>query len=62
MIPPKARVRVYPVHEKHTFVWIWMGDPGRADPALIPDFHWMDDPEWASAEGYLLTGVQKGPR
>ena len=52
MIPPKARVRVYPVHEKHTFVWIWMGDPGRADPALIADFHWMDDPEWAAAEGY----------
>ena len=51
-IPPKARVRVYPVYEKYTFVWIWMGDPALADPALIPDFHWMDDPEWAVAEGY----------
>ena len=51
-IPPKARVRVYPVYEKHTFVWIWMGDPVLADPALIPDFHWMDDPGWAVAEGY----------
>ena len=51
-IPPKARVRVYPVHERYTFVWIWMGDPKRADPATIPDFHWMDDPQWAVAEGY----------
>ena len=51
-IPPKARVRVYPTHERYTFVWIWMGDPERADPDLIPDFHWMDDPEWAVAEGY----------
>ena len=51
-IPPKARVRVYPVHERYTFVWIWMGDPKRADPATIPDFHWMDDPRWAVAEGY----------
>lgn len=52
VIPPKARVRVYPVHEKYTFVWIWMGEPELADPSLIPDFHWMNDPEWAVAEGY----------
>ena len=52
IIPPKARVCVYPVHEKYNFVWIWMGDAALADPALIPDFHWMDDPEWAVAEGY----------
>ena len=51
-IPPKARVRVYPVREKHSFVWLWLGDPERADPALIPDFHWMDDSEWTVAEGY----------
>ena len=51
-IPPKARVRVYPTQERHTFMWIWLGDPERADPDLIPDFHWMDDPEWAVAEGY----------
>ena len=51
-IPPQARVRVYPAHEKHSFVWIWMGDAARADPASIPDFHWMDDPAWTVAEGY----------
>ena len=51
-IPPQARVRVYPTHERHAFVWIWMGDAALADPATIPDFHWMDDAEWAVAEGY----------
>jgi len=45
-IPPAACVRSYPVVEKFHWIWIWMGDPARADPALIEDFHWMDDPAW----------------
>ena len=52
IVPAKARVRISPTVEKHRFVWIWMGEADRADPALIPDFHWMDDAEWAVAEGY----------
>jgi len=50
--PPRARVRKYPLVERHTFAWIWMGDPALADPARVPDFHWMDDPAWAVADGY----------
>ena len=46
-INPVAGVRSYPVVERHRFVWIWMGDPALADPELIPDLHWNDDPEWA---------------
>jgi phenylpropionate dioxygenase-like ring-hydroxylating dioxygenase large terminal subunit len=46
-IPPGARVRAYPVVEKWQWVWIWMGDPARADPALIPNYWWADHPEWA---------------
>ena len=45
-IPPGARVRSYPVAERYHWVWVWMGDPARADPALIEDFHWADDPAW----------------
>ena len=52
LVPAKARVAVFPTAEKYTFVWIWMGDAAKADPALIPDFHWMDDDRWAVAEGY----------
>lgn len=44
---PAACVRSYPVQERHRFVWIWPGDPALADPNLIPDLGWFDDPEWA---------------
>lgn len=46
-IPPRLRARAYPAIEKHTWVWVWMGDPAKADEALIPDFHWNDEPGWA---------------
>ena len=45
-IPAAARVRSYPVAEKHHWIWIWMGEPEKADPALIPDFSVMNDPAW----------------
>lgn len=37
-IPKAAHVRAFPVVERHTAVWIWMGDPERADPARIVDY------------------------
>ena len=46
-INPSACVRAYPVVERHRFVWLWTGDPALADPALVPDMHWNDDPDWA---------------
>ena len=45
-IPDKVRVRHYPLVERDRLVWIWMGDPERADPAQIVDYHWHDHPEW----------------
>ena len=45
-INPAARVRAYPVVERHRFVWVWTGDPALADPAANPDLHWNDHPEW----------------
>jgi vanillate O-demethylase monooxygenase subunit len=51
-IPSRARVRAYPVVERHRLVWVWMGDPERADPARVPDVHWLDDPHWVASEGY----------
>lgn len=52
-INPAARVRSYPVVERHRFVWVWTGDPALADPALVPDLHWNDDPGWAG-DGTLI--------
>ena len=41
-----ARVTTYPVIDRHRFIWVWPGDPAKADPALVPDMHWNDDPGW----------------
>ena len=46
-IPPKARVKSYPVAEKHGWVWIWMGAAERAPSTPIPDFTRMSDPAGA---------------
>lgn len=46
-VPPQARVRAYPVQEKYNWLWIWMGEPEKADVGLIPNWWWADHPEWA---------------
>jgi vanillate O-demethylase monooxygenase subunit len=40
-IPPAMRVRSYPLAEKHSMIWIWMGT-GQPDESRIPDFGWLD--------------------
>ena len=52
-IPPAARVRAYPVVERFKWVWVWMGNPEKADPSLIPDTHYLDDPHWRGTPGYI---------
>jgi phenylpropionate dioxygenase-like ring-hydroxylating dioxygenase large terminal subunit len=41
-IPPRAKVKSYPVVEKHKAIWIWMGD-APADPDKVPDFGVLDN-------------------
>jgi len=53
IIPPNARVRAFPVGERHSWVWIWMGDPARADEALIPPAVGLDDPHWILGSGQM---------
>ncbi|HJU24779.1 MAG TPA: aromatic ring-hydroxylating dioxygenase subunit alpha [Casimicrobiaceae bacterium] len=43
-IPAGAKVRAYPVLDRHCYLWIWMGDPALADPAAIPDFGKLEKP------------------
>ncbi len=52
-IPPKARVRNYPLVEKDAMLWIWMGDPAAADPAAIPPSLALDDPGYRLQSGQL---------
>jgi vanillate O-demethylase monooxygenase subunit len=42
-IPPNAKVTSYPTKVLHRGVWIWFGEAGRADPALIPDLSFVED-------------------
>ncbi|MDH4566578.1 aromatic ring-hydroxylating dioxygenase subunit alpha [Pseudomonas sp. BN414] len=52
-IPRAARVRAFPVVEKHSVIWIWMGDVEAADEASIPDFGCMDPTRYYVAKRYL---------
>ncbi|HWI86454.1 MAG TPA: Rieske 2Fe-2S domain-containing protein, partial [Sphingomonas sp.] len=50
---PRLDIRSYPVVERWKQLWIWMGDPEKADPDLIPDCHHQDSPEWNSVPKYM---------
>jgi phenylpropionate dioxygenase-like ring-hydroxylating dioxygenase large terminal subunit len=53
-IPSSLRVRSYPLVEQHSFIWIWMGEAGLADPQLIHDAQWHVNPDWRSQRnGYI---------
>jgi phenylpropionate dioxygenase-like ring-hydroxylating dioxygenase large terminal subunit len=56
-IPPKAVVRSYPLVAQQMLLWIWMGDPTRADPAAIPQFRGLDPARFAINKGYMHTPV-----
>lgn len=45
-IPEKACVRVYPVVEKDNWIWVWLGEPAKADPALICSAVGPSDSNW----------------
>jgi phenylpropionate dioxygenase-like ring-hydroxylating dioxygenase large terminal subunit len=52
-VPATAAVRAYPAVEQDCWVWLWMGDPARADRALIPRALGHDDPDWIMRAGEL---------
>jgi phenylpropionate dioxygenase-like ring-hydroxylating dioxygenase large terminal subunit len=49
--------RAFPVVERHRAIWIWMGDPARADAAAIRDLAFLAEaPDTAFNKGYVLGG------
>ncbi|MDT3444552.1 aromatic ring-hydroxylating dioxygenase subunit alpha [Pseudofrankia sp. BMG5.37] len=50
-IPRTARVPAYPVVERDSFVWVWIGDRDRADEHLVPRAPWLDDPRYTVVRG-----------
>lgn len=53
VIPKAAVVRAYPTVERHSVIWVWMGDADQADPAQIPDFSCMDPATHYVGKRYL---------
>ena len=51
--PDGVCVRQYPLVERWGWLWIWMGDEADADDALIPDCHWVAEPDWTPCQGYI---------
>lgn len=58
-IPGQARIpaalcaRAYPAVERDRWIWVWMGDPERADPSGIPATPTLRHPDWRHKPGYM---------
>lgn len=52
-IPSHACVKSYAVAQKHSWIWVWLGDPASADEALIPPATALDHPEWMLRSGQI---------
>lgn len=50
--PNGIRLRSYPVQERAGIVWVWMGDPAKADPTDIFDCSWLERPTWQKTRLY----------
>jgi phenylpropionate dioxygenase-like ring-hydroxylating dioxygenase large terminal subunit len=53
VIPAALRLKTFPVVERHSAIWVWMGNPAQADARLIPDFKGYSHPDWAMTPGRL---------
>ncbi len=56
-LPAKACARTLPVVERRRWIWVWPGDPAKADAATIPDTFSLDHPEWRMKPGYKRFGA-----
>ena len=58
VIPAAMRVRSYPLAEKHSLIWIWMGDAA-PDESMIPDFSPLDPdaPEPPGRRDHILMSA-----
>ncbi|GLW06980.1 vanillate monooxygenase [Microtetraspora sp. NBRC 13810] len=50
-IPRTARVPAYPVVERDSLVWVWIGDAARADATAVPRAPWLDSPGYVTVRG-----------
>ncbi|WP_106400973.1 aromatic ring-hydroxylating dioxygenase subunit alpha [Actinocorallia populi] len=50
-IPRTARVASYPLVESDSLVWVWIGDPERADETAVPRAEHLAAPGWVTVKG-----------
>ena len=54
--PSRADLRVYPLIEEYGGLWIWMGEPAKADSVLLPDYPFLrPGAKYARQHGYMHT-------
>lgn len=53
--PKSLQIKRYPLLEKYGALWIWMGEPERADPAALPAYGFLEDERLARIEGYIYS-------
>jgi phenylpropionate dioxygenase-like ring-hydroxylating dioxygenase large terminal subunit len=53
--PKTLALTPYAAVERHSLIWVWIGDRERADPELIPDFSCLTDPNYYTIRGELVT-------
>ena len=53
-IPPRWRIRAFPVIEKYRYLWVWTGDPTKcADESSIPKFLELGEAPYTSRSGLI---------
>lgn len=55
IIPKAAQVRAYPIVDRYGVLWVWLGDPAKADPDRIVRYDFLVDPRRSTVQGYMLT-------
>jgi phenylpropionate dioxygenase-like ring-hydroxylating dioxygenase large terminal subunit len=56
-VPAGSTLTLFPIVERWKAVWIWMGDPAKADASLIPEYPFLDTPEWHPVRGMIKVGA-----
>jgi len=54
IVPAGARLTVYPIIERYGVLWIWPGDPARADATALPDLGYLEDSaHYTRVQGFM---------
>jgi phenylpropionate dioxygenase-like ring-hydroxylating dioxygenase large terminal subunit len=56
-VPRNTCIRSFPLVEHNLLIWIWMGDPAKADPGLVPALVGLDPGRFAINRGYMHVDV-----